>query len=200
MWAAMEIAARCEVISHRRKVPAAAFCLATMVGAVRPIGWLSCNAFQLVDAVRDVLGPVKQLVMSRVRRIAKLGVLAGRTLSADRLEINRRKDGVLGLDAPGGSFLEQRYRGLTAARAMKDVNIQARHDSSPVVEESICLARKEACGGNRHSARLEIAPRADEGSLSAVSCRSARLLEADFHRRSCRVCCMSAQDRGRRWP
>src|SRR5215469_18849848 len=64
-----------------------AFCLATMVGAVRPIGWLSCNAFQLVDAVRDVLGPVKQLVMSRVRRIAKLSVLAGRTLSADRLEI-----------------------------------------------------------------------------------------------------------------
>src|SRR5215467_15448756 len=101
------------------------------------------------------LGPVKQLVMSRVRRIAKLSVLAGGTLSADRLEINRRKDGVLGLDTPGGSFLEQRYRGLTAARAMKDVNIQARHDSSPVVEESICLARKEACGGNRHSARLE---------------------------------------------
>jgi len=93
--------------------------------------------------------------MSRARRIAKLGVLAGGTLSADRLEINRRKDGVLGLDTPGGSFLEQRYRGLTAARAMKDVNIQVRHDSSPVVEESICLARKEACDGNRHSARLE---------------------------------------------
>ena len=89
------------------------------------------------------LSPVKQLVMSRVRRIAKLGVLAGRTLSADRLEINRRKDAVLGLDAPGGSFLEQRYRGLTAARAMKDVNIQVRHDSTPVVEESICLARKK---------------------------------------------------------
>src|SRR5215472_16445441 len=86
--------------------------------------------------------------MSRVRRIAKLSVLAGGTLSADRLEINRRKDGVLGLDTPGGSFLEQRYRGLTAPRAMKDVNIQARHDSSPVVEESICLARKEADAGN----------------------------------------------------
>src|SRR5215469_17332820 len=163
MWAAMEIAARCEVISHRRKVPAAAFCLATMVGAVRPIGWLSCNAFQLVDAVRDVLGPVKQLVMSRVRRIAKLGVLAGRTLSADRLEINRRKDGVLGLDAPGGSFLEQRYRGLTAARAMKNVNIQARHDSSPVVEGSICLSRKEACGGCWAAmwAAMEIATRCE---------------------------------------
>ena len=93
--------------------------------------------------------------MSRVRRIAKLSVLAGGTLSSNRLEINRRKDGVLGLDTPGGSFLEQRYRGLTAARAMKDVNIQVRHDSSPVVEESICLARKEACDGNRHSARLE---------------------------------------------
>ena len=90
------------------------------------------------------LGPVKQLVMSRVRRIAKLGVLAGGTLSSNRLEINRRKDGVLGLGTPGGSFLEQRYRGLTAARAMKDVNIQPRHDSSPVVEESIRLARKEA--------------------------------------------------------
>ena len=83
------------------------------------------------------LGPVKKLVMSRVRRIAKLGVLAGGTLSADRLEINRRKDGVLGLGTPGGSFLEQRYRGLTAARAMKDVNIQVCHDSSPVVEASI---------------------------------------------------------------
>jgi len=101
------------------------------------------------------LGPNQQLVMSRVRRIAKLGVLAGGTLSADRLEVNRRKDGVLGIGTPGGSFLEQRYCGLTAARAMKDVNIQVRHDSSPVVEASICLARKEAYGGNRHSARLE---------------------------------------------
>jgi len=69
--------------------------------------------------------------MNRVRRIAKLRVLAGGTLSADRLEINRRKDGVLGLGPPGGSFLEQRYRGLTAARAMKDVDIQLRHHSSP---------------------------------------------------------------------
>ena len=73
----------------------------------------------------------------------------------DLRSIAGKKDGVLGLDTPGGSFLEQRYRGLTAARAMKDVNIQARHDRSPVVEESICLAGKEACGGNRHSARLE---------------------------------------------
>jgi len=89
------------------------------------------------------LGPVQQLVMSRVRRIAKLGVLAGGTLSADRLEINRRKDGVLGLGTPGGSFLEQRYRGLTAARAMKDVNIQVRHDSSPVGEASICSPEKK---------------------------------------------------------
>ena len=88
------------------------------------------------------LGPVQQLVMSRVRRIAKLSVLAGGTLSPNRLEINRRKDGVLGLSTPGGSFLEQRYRGLTAARAMKDVNIQVRDDSSPVVEASICLAPK----------------------------------------------------------
>ena len=88
------------------------------------------------------LGPVQQLVMSRVRRIAKLGVLAGGTLSPNRLEINRRKDGVLGLGTSGGSFLEQRYRGLTAARAMKDVNIQLRHDSFPVVEASICLAPK----------------------------------------------------------
>ena len=44
--------------------------------------------------------------MSGVRRIAKLGVLAGGTLSANRLEINRRKDGVLGLGTTRGSFLE----------------------------------------------------------------------------------------------
>lgn len=75
------------------------------------------------NRVNQRLVPIQQLVMSRVRRIAKLDVLAGGTLSANRLEINRRKDGVLGLDNPWGSFLEQRYRGLTAARAMKDVNI-----------------------------------------------------------------------------
>jgi hypothetical protein len=32
---------------------------------------------------------------------------------------------------------------------MKYVNIQVRHDSSPVVEASICLAPKGSCGGDR---------------------------------------------------
>jgi len=97
------------------------------------------------------LVPIQQLVMSRVRRIAKLGVLAGRTLSANRLEINRRKDGVLGLGTPRGSFLEQRYRRLTAARAMKDVNMQVRHDISPVVQASICLAPKRRLRRQSHA-------------------------------------------------
>ena len=158
------------------------------------------------------LVPIQQLVMSRVRRIAKLGVLAGGTLSANRLEINRRKDGVLGLGTPRGSFLEQRYRRLTAARAMKDVNMQVRHDISPVVQASIYASRrKEGCGGNRMRT-TRIAPRADEGSLSAV-CASRKsgwmcehgaytsfvILSRDA--RFCHAPCHSALDSSfTRWP
>ena len=87
-----------------------------------------------------VLVPVQQLVMRGVGRIAELRVLAGGTLGADRLQIDGREDGVLGLGAAGSSFLEQRNRGLAAARAMKDVDVQVRHGGSPVVVTSIGLA------------------------------------------------------------
>src|ERR1017187_10329444 len=80
-------------------------------------------------------------MMSGVRRIAELRVFAGGTLGANGFEINGREDGVLRLGAAGGSFLEQRYRGLAAARAMKDVDVEVRHGSSPVDGASICLAR-----------------------------------------------------------
>src|SRR5450755_3088210 len=78
-------------------------------------------------------------MMSGVRSIAELRVFAGGTLGADRFQIDRREDGVLGFGPARSSFLEQRYRGLAAARAMKDVDIQVRHDGSPVVGTSICL-------------------------------------------------------------
>src|SRR5271169_1378238 len=93
-----------------------------------------------VNTSNSSLVPVEQLVMGSLGRIAKLGVFAGGTLGANGLQIDRREDGVLRLGASGSSFLEQRNRGLAAARAMKDVDIQVRHGGSPVVVMSICPA------------------------------------------------------------
>src|ERR1019366_6850673 len=78
--------------------------------------------------------------MSGVGGIAELGVFASGTLGANRFEIDGREDGVLGLGTTGSFFLEQRYRGLAAARAVKDVDVQVRHGRAPVVARSICFA------------------------------------------------------------
>src|ERR1035441_2908427 len=78
--------------------------------------------------------------MGRIRCVPELGVFTGGALSANRFEINGREDGVLGLGTTGSFFLEQRYRGLAAARALKDVDVQVRHGRSPVVATSISLA------------------------------------------------------------
>jgi hypothetical protein len=111
------------------------FCASATVYVFVVMPLCLCLLFDLV--------PVQQLVMSRLRRVAELGVFAGRTLGANRLEIDGGEDHVLRLSAAGSSFLEQGYCGLAAARASKHVDVQVRHSCclSPVDVTSICLAR-----------------------------------------------------------
>jgi hypothetical protein len=51
--------------------------------------------------------PVNQFVVRGLGAVAKLSVLAGRALGANRFEIDDGEDGVLGLDNAGGLFFEK---------------------------------------------------------------------------------------------
>src|ERR1019366_5177929 len=113
-------------------------------------------------------------MMCGVRSVAELGMLAGGTLCPDRLEINRREDGVLRFGAARGSFLEQGNGRLAAARAMKNVDIQVRHGRAPVVARSICFATTVVADQAANIAtptHVESAPQGDANSLRWVVAR-----------------------------